>query len=257
MGRFFEIDILRGLAVIAMVLFHFFYLYELTGQSNGGFSNNLLVCLAKFAHITFIILFGVNLALSFQKNREAGKKDEEYYGNQMKRAICFYIIGGIVTLFTYLIFPHKYVVFGIFHFLASSILLSQFFVENKTTTTIGLVIFSLIYSVLKTNKYDILNKCYNSPLFCFVTGLANTQYDSIDHFSILPYFMFVLIGILLGHTYFDKGQRQIKLLENKEPNNLATNIIKKIGQNSIAIYIIHWFIIYYLIKKPDQYLISD
>ena len=252
MERFFEIDILRGFAVIAMVIFHIFYLLYLTGQSETPFSKNSMLCLTRFAHITFIILFGVNLALSFQKNKESNKPNNEYYGKQIKRALLFFIIAGIVTLFTYLIFPNNYVIFGIFHFLASSILISNFFVENKTTTTIGLIIFTLIYNIKKTNQFNILNKCYDTPLFCFISGLGNTKYNTIDHFAFVPYFIFVLIGILLGHTYFDKGKRNIKLLENKDPNNVITNIIKKIGQNSITIYIVHWFIIYYLIKKPDH-----
>lgn len=254
MDRIYEIDIVRGFAVIAMVIFHYFYIFYLMGESDTAVSNSLVACLANFAHITFIILFGVNLALSYQRNKEKGAKDDDYFGKQMKRALTFYIIGAIVTLFTYLIFPHKYVVFGIFHFLATSIILSQFFVENKTTAVLGLVIFYLVYSVAQTDQYNILNRCYNSPLFCFVTGLGNTQYNSIDHFSLLPYFMFVLIGIILGHTYFDKGNRRFKYLENKDSKYFT--IIKKIGQNSIPIYIMHWFILYYLIKKPDRLLLN-
>ena len=66
--------------------------------------------------------------------------------------------------------------------------------------------------------------------------------------------MFVLIGIILGHTYFDKGNRKFKYLENKDSKHFT--IIKKIGQNSIPIYIMHWFILYYLIKKPDRLLLN-
>ena len=116
--------------------------------------------------------------------------------------------------------------FGIFHFLASSILISQFFVESKVTAIIGLIISMLLYSIIKSNSDSILNNCYNSPLFCFVTGLGNTQYNSIDHFSILPYYMYVLVGILIGHLYFDKGNRRINLLENLN-NSKKPNLIQK------------------------------
>ena len=84
MTRFIEIDILRGVAVISMVIFHYFYMIYLMGDSDTAITNNLVICLAIFAHITFIILFGINLALSFQKNRETGNKDEVYYDKQFR-----------------------------------------------------------------------------------------------------------------------------------------------------------------------------
>ena len=64
MDRIYEIDIFRGFAVIAMVIFHYFYIFYLMGKSDTAVTNNFVICLAKFAHITFIVLFGVNLALS-------------------------------------------------------------------------------------------------------------------------------------------------------------------------------------------------
>ena len=66
--------------------------------------------------------------------------------------------------------------------------------------------------------------------------------------------MFVLIGIVLGHTYFDRGNRKFKYLENKDSSTFYNNQKKR--KNSIPIYIMHWFILYYLIKKPDRLLLN-
>ena len=63
---------LEGLPSLPWLYLH--SLFYLMGESDTAVSNNLVACLAKFAHITFIILFGVNLALSYQRNKEKGIK---------------------------------------------------------------------------------------------------------------------------------------------------------------------------------------
>ena len=49
-NRFPELDILKGIAVIMMVLFHFYYLYYILGKDLNAISNPFISNLATISH---------------------------------------------------------------------------------------------------------------------------------------------------------------------------------------------------------------
>ena len=103
---------------------------------------------------------------------------------------------------------------------------------------------------ISNNKLDLINKCVNTPLFCFISGIANVKYQSIDHFSFIPYFILVLSGMFVGQIAYSKNRRNFNLsiLDKKYKKNNVLKLLAYIGQKSLTIYIIHWAILYYLIR---------
>ena len=87
------------------------------------------------------------------------------------------------------------------------------------------------------------------PFFCFITGIENVKYQSIDHFALIPFFTIVLCGMLLGNNLYDNNTRQFELgsLEKYVDSNLA-KLLAYIGQNSLYIYIAHWIVLYQIVK---------
>ena len=70
MKRYDEIDILKGIAVICMVVFHFFYFPNQYGFKEIEYNTNLLKITAKIAQIIFITCVGVNLVFAKNKNSD-------------------------------------------------------------------------------------------------------------------------------------------------------------------------------------------
>ena len=64
MERYHEIDILKGIAVICMIIFHFFYFPNQYGFKEIEYNTKTLKIIAKIAQIIFITSVGINLVFS-------------------------------------------------------------------------------------------------------------------------------------------------------------------------------------------------
>ena len=64
MNRYIEIDILKGVAVFCMIIFHIFYYANQYGYKELEYDTFLLRFIAKIAQIIFITCVGINLVIS-------------------------------------------------------------------------------------------------------------------------------------------------------------------------------------------------
>ena len=260
--RFYEIDFLKGIATIFMVIFHFFYLMYHMNIANYNVRNGILYSLAKVAHVIFIFIVGVNLAISYKKfkrkNKELYKENKSEYnslyaGRQLKRVFYLLIAGGVMSLLSYLSFGDLFVKFGIFHFIAISILFSIPVVKSKFLPLAISIISGLLYSITHSNRIKLYSSvaCKNAPLFCFISGIYNVKFSSLDHFSIIPFYGLVTFGIFVGNMLYNSSNRKFlnnkksrEFDENFENDNLAKNM-SLLGKYSFEIYFVH-FVVFYL-----------
>ena len=70
MKRYEEIDVLKGIAVICMVVFHFFYFPNQYGFKEIRYDTFTLKTIAKVAQIIFITCVGINLTFSKNKTKD-------------------------------------------------------------------------------------------------------------------------------------------------------------------------------------------
>lgn len=267
--RFFEIDIIKGISVILMVIFHFFYLSHYMDVSYYNVSSGILSWMAKSAHYIFIFIVGVNLAIINQKYKKMYKEKYEHFefSRQLKRAL-FLVGGGIImTILSYLGFGENYIKFGILHFVGVSIILSQFFVSSRIMALIIAIFVLILNFIFNSGKYSsyLYDKCQEFPFSCFIGGVKNLRYNSLDHFSMVPFFALLCIGIVFGHTFYKDGNKRIfldKEIDNAEKilsYNPFSNMLSYIGSKSLSIYFIHFIIFYigfFIYKKHFIYRVN-
>ena len=87
MVRYVEIDILKGIAVICMVLFHIFYYANNFGYKEFNYNSISFNSLAKIAQIIFIICVGINLALAKKASDYKKESKEDYILKSIKRIL--------------------------------------------------------------------------------------------------------------------------------------------------------------------------
>lgn len=253
--RFIEIDFLKGLAIISMVIFHYFYLSTQMKIKTYNCRNGILKWLAKFAHLTFITVSGLNLAIS-----TSNKKKSNFIKHKLKRGLHLIIIGLIISYLTKIEFGSLFVKFGIMHFIGTATIISSFYADLPNFSMIlSLVIFLMsgILSVTKI-KYKFLNFCSKSPLFCFIMGIFNVKYNSMDHFSIIPYLGYFSLGIGLAYVLYNVKQKSRKFsflgFIEKYKNNKIIKMISWLGKNSLSIYTIHFLALWAYFKIQKKYL---
>jgi uncharacterized membrane protein len=237
--RYQEIDILKGIAVICMVIFHFFYFPNQYGFKEIKYDTKILKIIAKVAQFIFIGSVGINLTLSKENSSKKNETKEEYTMKNIKRIIKIFFFAIFMTLFTYIIFGDKYVKFGILHFISFTSLLLFSYVDNVKIINILTVVCIFIYYLI-LNKPELFRIFPSLP--SFILGFYNDRYRSIDHFSIFPWIIILLVGINIG--YFIKDNKP--QLPDFIKNNIIPQYLSKIGTKSLEIYAIHWIVLYFI-----------
>lgn len=195
----FEVDFARGLAVIAMIFYHFvfsldfFAVLELDMQAKGFF------IWARMIQFTFLSLVGVSLWLSWKKRREG------FVFRHWKKALLIAFAALLITIFSYIFVPEYYVRFGILHLIAVSVFVVSPFVRYPYLCLFLAIIFALLPG--------------HGP-----------DYASLDDFSNLSWFSLPFLGVYLGQIFYPKRQALL---------NVRTNFVVKIGQNALLIYLLH------------------
>mgnify|MGYP001219479932 CR=1 FL=1 len=229
MKRYEEIDVLKGVAVICMIIFHFFYFPNQYGFKEIEYNTITLKIIAKVAQIIFITCVGINLVFAKKKTNDAS-----YHLKRIGKIACYAIL---MSLFTYYVFQERYVKFGILHFVAFSSLLLFTFVDNVETMKVITTILALLF-VLNKIKPELF-RIIPSPL-AFISGFYNDRYSAVDHFPILPWGFLICLGVFIGHYLLNNEINT----PNYITNNPVSEVLKNIGKRSLEIYAVHWAILY-------------
>jgi len=233
--RYEFIDILKGVAVILMIIFHIFYFPNQYGFKEFNYDTNTLNIVAKVAQIIFITGVGINIYLSYKNS----KTKEEFYEKQLKRIFKLLAFAIFITIFSYFIFGDKFVKFGILHFMAIASLLLLLFVDNQKAI-IGIIFVALILKVLIEQDPSMF--LFVPKKLAFITGFYSS-YSAVDHFSIIPWISYVCAGLLIAKYVSEKKINPPQIYKKLK----ETNIVKGIqwcGKKSLEIYIIHWIVLY-------------
>jgi len=226
--RFWEIDLLRGIAVTMMIIFHFLYDLNYFNIYNLILYSGCLLIYVYLIGTFFFLLIGISLTLSFTKAKQSlTKKDLKI--KFLKRGLKIFGLGLLITIITWIYLKEGYVIFGVLHCIGLSIILSYPFIKYRYfNVLIGFILIS-IGLILKNYTFDFQ--------FLVWLGFKPTQFYTIDYFPLLPWFGVILIGIFLGNMLYAKHNRSFKL---KDISGLKIiRFFSFLGQHALIIYFIH------------------
>lgn len=115
--RFGEIDALRGMAIVLMIIFHFFFDLDFLGFLKIGLYEGGWLVFQRITISLFLLLVGVSLYLSYSKmqNRDIWTVLKKFG----KRSVVLFIVALGITLATGIAIPKGLVLFGVIHFIAA------------------------------------------------------------------------------------------------------------------------------------------
>jgi uncharacterized membrane protein len=235
--RYWEIDLLRGIAIIMMIIYHIFYdinfldIYTFNLQD---FSFKLF--LYPIGTI-FLLLVGISLTLSYNRSKKDLTKN-----NLIKkfvfRGLKIFFLGLIITLVTFFYLGQGFIIFGVLHCIGISIILSIIFMRFRFQNIILAIIFIIFGIVLSSMTFDF-------NLFLFL-GFRPVDFYTVDYFPLFPWFGVILFGIALGNIFYPDYKRIFSL-----PDFSKLKIVKFfnfLGRNSLIIYFLHQPILLFLIQ---------
>lgn len=228
--RFWEIDSLRGVAIITMIIYHFLFDINFFGvyqiDVNGGF----LWFMARTTAFTFIFLVGVSLTLSSSRAEITG----QYTGGGMFkkfliRGLKIFSLGLLITLVTWIFIPQEFIMFGVLHFIGISIILAYPFLKRKYLDLI------LGLFVIGTGIY-LANYTFDFNWLLWLGFIPNTL-QTVDYFPLFPWFGVILLGLFSGSLLYKNYERRFKLTDLS--NTYPVRGFSFLGRNSLVIYLIH------------------
>ena len=242
-GRFVEIDLMRGLAVIMMVIYHalfdiyFFTIYPVDVTT--GFWKIFAMITASL----FLLLVGISFTISAAK-AEVAMDRRNFLMKYMKRGLSILLIAALITIVTWWYLGEGYIIFGILHLIGFSIIIAPFFFHRKLIALYGGILFII---------GGILLQAVRGPFILLPLGIYPASFYSVDYTPIFPWFGLVLIGICLGELLYPGGERGYSLPEFFPYSKLTEfpgKTVAFLGRHSLAIYILHQPVIILLLHPP-------
>ena len=213
------LDLMRGIAIIMMIAFHFIY-----DLNSFGFSDIRLFThwagIAWRCLIVFLFLSAVGISLVIAHGK--GIKFKKF----LKRLLYLGIAALFVSAGTYVMFPDGWVYFGILHLIWFSTIIAISFVNLPKTS---LLIAALI----------LIGAIFDQPNLSFISYLLEPYLPlgSIDYYPLFPWLSFVFIGIYLGHNPYYQKIFIFRL-----------NWLEVIGKHALIIYLTHQIVLFSVVS---------
>lgn len=215
-NRIWELDFLRGITAIAMVLYHMFFdLNEYYGYSFGVV--NTIV--ANIGAGVFIFISGISSTLT---NRN------------IKRGLIVFACAVVVTIVSIPIMKEYYIRFGILHFFGVSMIFKGIidrFIRDKRIQIIILLFVILVSFVF---GYYFKSIGTTNP-FLFPIGIITSDFVSFDYFPVFPYISYYCIGVIFGYIVY---KNKVSIFKNFV-NNIIIKQLCVLGKHTLIVYIIH------------------
>ena len=229
-NRFQLIDILRGVAIVLMVLYHFCYDLTYFRLASFDFSHDpFWLNLRTLIVSLFLGLVGVSLVLA----TEHGLNLQRYF----KRLGLLVLFALAITLTSYYMFPGRTIVFGILHLIAFASVAGLLFVRWPLLSLLvglGLISLNLVYE----------HRFFDYPWTHWL-GLMTRKPATEDYVPVVPWFGVVLIGIFLGHLLQHRpGWQFIRTFHTTAAPGRGLALA---GRHSLLIYMVHQPILFGLI----------
>lgn len=224
MERFWELDSLRGIAVVMMIAYHVVYDLDYFRVIDVGLSSGFLLWFGRSIPVLFLLLVGIGLTISTQRGR--GMR------HYMLRGMKIFGFGLLITAVTYVMFPGFAIYFGILHLIGVSIALAYPMLRFRV---LNLVCAAVVFSLT-----PLLSGLEVSGLSLIWLGLKPEGYMSFDYFPIIPWFGFVLIGLYLGFLLYSGKERNFSLRAGCR----ICRPIAFLGRHSLIIYLLHQPLLY-------------
>ena len=216
--RIWELDALRGLCLLGMVVVHF--LYDL--RISGIISNNAtLQFLQAWGGVLFLLISGISITLG---------------SHHLRRGILVFLCGMLCTAVTVGMYAFgmagksMIIYFGVLHCLGVCMLLWSLF-SRLPAWALGLLGAALAAVGLLVFPQISVQYPWLVPL-----GIRFPRFASSDYFPLLPNLGYFLIGAMLGRTLY---RNKTTLLPRVNENIAPIRFLCFCGRRSLWIYLLH------------------
>jgi uncharacterized membrane protein len=245
--RFWEIDAMRGVAIITMIVYHTMWdLWYWRVFPDVVLWDGFWKYWQRFTAGTFLILVGVSLTLVYRRERARREPGARIFRKFLLRGLKIFGLGMIITVVV-TVAGVGYVDFGILHLIGVSTILAYPFLRFTWLNLALWVAFSAAGKWIETIRFDgrWISIPLGSTMFVFFLdgrwltplGVTPTRYPAVDYFPLIPWFGVVLLGVWFGNWFYANNRRLIPLPDWGDVPPIRG--LRFLGRHSLTIYLIH------------------
>ena len=230
-NRIWELDALRGLAILCVIVIHF--LFDLVYFFGLGISfPPFYLFVQNYGGVVFVVLSGLCATLG---------------SRSFRRGLIVFGCGMLITLVTFVMWKmgmggrDLVVRFGVLHLLGICMMLYPLF---RRLPTAALAIIGVALVVM---GYAVQNVTV-SARWLFPFGLMAEDFVSGDYFPLLPHLGWYLLGSCIGRTVYREKKT---LLPGRFGESAFARFFCFCGRQSLLIYLLHQPLVYGLLELID------
>lgn len=241
--RLWQIDAVRGMAVVCMVFYHFMWDMMFFGLYPHDVTSGGWRLFARSVAITFLVLVGVSMVLTAQRKRPAERNRQ-----WLERGAKVFGWGLLISVVTRIFLGEAFVLYGILHLIGTAFLLAPLLWRIRRWTPLlgaGVIALGVVLADRSPEMAHLLP--YAIPL-----GVRPEFYPAVDYFPVFPWLGVIMLGM-------GAGQLLAPALSGPEPHGPASAArpepskrqalpgspppvlaqLAAIGRRALIIYILH------------------
>jgi uncharacterized membrane protein len=220
--RWKALDCARGIAIVAMVIYHFCFDLSFNGWLVADFGEDWRWLAARSAILgSFLFIAGVSLGLATARGESA---------HRFWRRIAIVAAAALlVSAGSYLMFPDSFIYFGVLHAIALMSVLARALLPLRGWL-VGLGIAIIVAGV------TLASPVFDQRLLQWI-GMMTYKPRTEDYVPLFPWFGVLLIGAAGGRWLASAGPLQPRIASCAMPRSLGW--LGWMGRHSLPIYLIH------------------
>jgi uncharacterized membrane protein len=235
--RYWEIDTLRGVAIVMMVIYHLMWdLWYFRVLPDVVLYAGFWKYFQRTNAVLFIGLVGVSLAVMTMRSAGPQGNRPLPFRPYLLRGLRIFGWGLVVSLVMWAA-RVGYVHFGVLHLIGFSIIAAYPFLRLRWINL-------ALWAAFQIAGYPLLPVRVDFPWLLWL-GLTPTAYYPNDYFPVIPWFGVVLLGLFLGNTFYTPQGRTLALPDIG--GWLPLRGLQWLGRHSLTIYLLHQIVLFALL----------
>ncbi len=177
--RLWEIDALRGIAIIQMVFYHFMWDLNYFGLFKANMLQGPWQIFARGIATQFLLILGLSLTISYHRTRQKAEQPR-LFGKYLRRSAQVFGLGMVITVATYFFIGAGYVRYGILHLLGSSVILAYPFLGRNRWLSLWAGAAAIIAG------WGLKSVVVSWPWLIWL-GVRQTGIYMVDYYPLLPW----------------------------------------------------------------------
>lgn len=226
--RFWEVDVLRGIAVLMMITFHLLFDLNYLGIASFNIQGGPLWFFGRLTAFIFIFLVGASLKLSYMRTVLQGYHGRLFF-KYVRRGLRILSYALVITIVTWLLIGSGYIIFGVLHFIGVAIILGYPLLRHERLNLLLGLLFIIVGIFLLNQSFDVG--------YLFWLGITPRDFYTLDYFPILPWMGVVSLGIYAAGKLYNNYKRRFPIKDLS--GYKLVEFLVLLGRHSLFVYFIH------------------